>query len=44
MIQVLLELEQAEIREEQEKLAAESRDREENKFALDIIRPGKIYF
>ncbi|XP_068673772.1 leucine-rich repeat and IQ domain-containing protein 1-like isoform X1 [Montipora foliosa] len=38
--QVLLELEQAEIREEREKLAAESRDREENKFALDIIRPG----
>ena len=40
MIQVLSELEEAELREEREKLAAENRNREENKYALDIIRPG----
>lgn len=40
MIQVLSELEEAELREEREKLAAENKNGEENKYALDIIRPG----
>lgn len=43
MIQVLSELEEAELREDREKLAAENKDGEENKFALDIIRPGEIH-
>lgn len=38
--QVLTELEEAELREEREKLAAENKNAEENPFALDIIRPG----
>lgn len=40
MIQVLSELEEAELREERKKLAAENKNGEENKYALDIIRPG----
>ena len=40
MIQVISELEEAELREEKEKLAAENKNGEENKYALDIIRPG----
>lgn len=43
MIQVLSELEEAELREDREKLAAENKDGEENKFALDIIRRGEIH-
>lgn len=40
--QVLAELEETELREEREKLAKENSNEEDNKYALDIIRPGII--
>ncbi|XP_015748541.1 PREDICTED: leucine-rich repeat and IQ domain-containing protein 1-like [Acropora digitifera] len=40
--QVLSELEEAELKEEQEKQAAENRDEDKNMFALEVVRPGVI--
>lgn len=42
--QVLSQLEEVELREEKEKLRAENKNADDNEFALDIIRPGKINF
>ncbi|XP_074605943.1 leucine-rich repeat- and IQ domain-containing protein 1-like isoform X2 [Acropora palmata] len=40
--QVLSELEEAELKEGQEKQAAENRDEDKNMFALEVLRPGVI--